>query len=1012
MRPFDLTFIPKATITLLLAMLTTATSWAHTEATSDEGVDISHAIIYNPYRFLYYFSGLNLYSDFTEDIQVYVNDNGWKQLTKDEDFTVHILGSDGNETFQVRDKGYYTLVVRGTGHYKGEASQSIHIGEKGSWRDHKASNFSQIDNTNRVVTITSEEELALMAHYFNTKEYSQVAYSGWTFRLARDLDLSDYTWTPIGSDQPGEETGFLGHFDGQGHTIKGVYFERFGSSAHHDYFYPQGLFAYVHNNSSIKNLTLTDSEIVSGYNKGVGGIAGYLNANTTVTNCHVKPSVNVVCLYGSGDEYGGYAYGGIAGYSSAKMSGCSSGAYVFKVMETSGCEAFGGVVGRCVFLSYGQLTDCIYYGEQVFADKQAGAVIGSLDNSGNKTVQGFYASTTLKGCNGTGPSKLTQVEAYDLNSILSVNYGGAMITQYDYDGIKVYPNAMVYDGVCYTLPKNITALEGAGTEDVPFLIKTTGELDKVASSVNNGTSFSGKHFLLCNDLTYDGQAGNYTAIGYWDGSNGSFFDGIFDGGNHSISGVHIRKSGSSEADNYQGIFGWTGENAVVKNLVVRNSTFDAHNTTGAIVGSNGGRIENCHVADGVSVNAVTGGTYYHGGIAGYNSGTGVVSGCSSTVSMRETGDGACGYLGGIIGYNEGGMDHCLALGCDIYGTTYQGALVGYNSSESLSQNYYSACYWSNAQGTYTRTDDIGCGGRGDVSEDMNTSDGAVAALRDGSDNTAAITLLAARAQYLADNGLADLSATPISISGRTLWKDGMWNTLCLPFKVADLTGTPLEGATVMTLGDASFADGTLTLNFKKATAIEAGRPYIVKWTKADGYTDDNAHNLYEPWFKDVVVSNEQNDVKTDVVAFKGLYKPLVIAKSGDKTKLYLDADNKLCFAEISFNINAFHAYFQLSAKLLNISIGDVNGDGDITATDVTTLVNHVLGNANDVFIIENADINGDGEITATDATALVNKVLNGSQSTFNVVVNTGDETITYGGGGSGPARAKGKLPQD
>lgn len=168
MRPFNLTFIPKATITLLLAMLTTATSWAHTEATTDESVDISHAIIYNPYRFLYYFSGLNLYDDFTEYIEVYVNDNGWKQLTKDEDFTVHILGSDGNETFQVRDKGYYTLVVRGTGHYKGEASQSIHIGEKGSWRDHKASNFSQIDNTNRVVTITSEEELALMAHYFNT----------------------------------------------------------------------------------------------------------------------------------------------------------------------------------------------------------------------------------------------------------------------------------------------------------------------------------------------------------------------------------------------------------------------------------------------------------------------------------------------------------------------------------------------------------------------------------------------------------------------------------------------------------------------------------------------------------------------------------------------------------------------------------------------------------------------------------------------------------------------------
>ena len=36
---------------------------------------------------------------------------------------------------------------------------------------------------------------------------------------------------------------------------------------------------------------------------------------------------------------------------------------------------------------------------------------------------------------------------------------------------------------------------------------------------------------------------------------------------------------------------------------------------------------------------------------------------------------------------------------------------------------------------------------------------------------------------------------------RTLYKDGDWNTLCLPFNVSGLSGTCLEGATLMELGN-------------------------------------------------------------------------------------------------------------------------------------------------------------------------------------------------------------------
>ncbi len=58
--------------------------------------------------------------------------------------------------------------------------------------------------------------------------------------------------------------------------------------------------------------------------------------------------------------------------------------------------------------------------------------------------------------------------------------------------------------------------------------------------------------------------------------------------------------------------------------------------------------------------------------------------------------------------------------------------------------------------------------------------------------------------------------------------------------------------------------------------------------------------------------------------------------------------------------------------------GDVNGDGQITINDVTTLVNHVLMNDfNDVegFNSENADCNLDGKWNISDVTALINYIL-------------------------------------
>ncbi|MBO4813775.1 MAG: hypothetical protein J5523_02315, partial [Muribaculaceae bacterium] len=73
-----------------------------------------------------------------------------------------------------------------------------------------------------------------------------------------------------------------------------------------------------------------------------------------------------------------------------------------------------------------------------------------------------------------------------------------------------------------------------------------------------------------------------------------------------------------------------------------------------------------------------------------------------------------------------------------------------------------------------------------------------------------------------------------------------------------------------------------------------------------------------------------------------------------------------------------HYVFQLAELALtgitpSIIDGDVNGDGKVNVTDVTALVNMILG----VITKDEtrADVNGDGKVNVSDVTALVNIIL-------------------------------------
>ena len=237
----------------------------------------------------------------------------------------------------------------------------------------------------------------------------------------------------------------------------------------------------------------------------------------------------------------------------------------------------------------------------------------------------------------------------------------------------------------------------------------------------------------------------------------------------------------------------------------------------------------------------------------------------------------------------------------------------------------------------------------------------------------------------------------VKLNGRTLYKDGSWNTLCLPFDFT-LSGSFLDSDEVelMTLGGASFEEGVLYLDFVNADEIKAGVPYIIRW-------NDMGNHIVNPAFKIDHVSLDENAFTNSAISFKGMYSPYEITTASKKL-LYMGKENNMYYPSAAMNIGAFHAYFEMGENLVISTIGDVSGDLNIDISDVVELVNYILNPGNYRIITENADLNGDGNIDISDVVALVNMILSGDNIIVNAIVTNIDDNTIIIDGGKGPAR--------
>ena len=314
-------------------------------------------------------------------------------------------------------------------------------------------------------------------------------------------------YTPIG--RYGHS--FQGHFDGRGHTVKGIRVHKPGSG---DADSSKGLFGF--NSGTVRNVVLADTAI-TGY-ANCGGIVGFNSG--TVSNCHAKTTVGIYCVATNAQCHGGIAGQGFGAQNA--IYGCTSSATVKCWPGASDGESTssGGIVG---YLANGTVTNCIALGAVVTNASAAGAVVGSV--SGSATLAANYyrgcavngvadnvgtSSGDVPGARGLYTLALADgisVVSAETVQITNVTYYAAntpvLIACTPPDGYALLTctlNGTPFTGDTFTMPFADSSVSvswyptfnGSGTQDDPYLISTKGDLDNLAANVNNGiTNYAG-----------------------------------------------------------------------------------------------------------------------------------------------------------------------------------------------------------------------------------------------------------------------------------------------------------------------------------------------------------------------------------------------------------------------------------------------------------------------------------------------------------------------------------------
>lgn len=573
--------------------------------------------------------------------------------------------------------------------------------------------------------ISKHEQLAKLAELVNAGD---TAYNEKYYKLTEDIDLSSYGslatslstdkgWIPIGyaTGKP-----FKGHFDGDGHTITGLYIN---TTATYNAF---GLFGIIAAGGEVTNLGVINVSIngggytgalagqVLGSVKGcyatgtvkgvnnVGGLAGNVGPNATgsangiMANCYATTTV-------TGTNY----VGGLVGYNNGLVE------YCYATGAVNGTEHVGGLTGRHEYTSaVTRVRYCAALNSSVTTSNATTANVGRVSGStgtGSNLYTNNYAFSGLiekGGSAGAWSSKtLTSKNGLDMAAASASNaafwttgtnwatfpWGTNVWTIADGKlpglGAEVaVPLHLLSDGV-------IPFDGGTGESDTPYLISKHEQLAALATLVNeNNGSYNDKYYKLTADLDLSGYGAAFNSAKGWipiGNSTATPFKGNFDGDGHVIKGLYIKTTSVANHYPLSGLFGEIAGGSV-DNLGVINVNITGGSNMGVITGSltNSGVITRCYVEGTIT------GTGNVGGVVG-NLASGTVTRCYATGTI--IGGATANNIGGIAGLVAGNMSNCYTS-CAVTTGNNLGGVAG-NVSGSVSY-----CY---ATGAITGTNNVG-----------------------------------------------------------------------------------------------------------------------------------------------------------------------------------------------------------------------------------------------------------------------------------------------------------------
>ena len=785
------------------------------------------------------------------------------------------------------------------------------------------------------------------------------SYSGKYFQLgAGNISIS----TMVGTSA----CHFSGHFNGNGNTLA------VNMTSAGEYTAP---FRYV-GGATITGLHTTGT--VTTAHKYATGLVGRHDGNVTISNC--RSSVAIVSSVSGDGTHGGFV---ATGSGTATIEGCLFDGVICTTASglTNSCGGFVGWNSGTVNIS-----NSLYAPASVPEGKHAIGTAGcaTFARNGVNSIANSYYTQTIGNAQGKACHSVTAGGGVTIDAIAltgdATEYTVSGITAYSGGGLQRDENLYYGSGdvVSLTLANSATPTADApagyqygdysatGGATLSGSMLTMADADVTVSFTPGDQLRSTHQAVPVSYIDADGQPASHNAIALDETMNtlGQY-------GEETWYFVGADISYSDEIDCY----------GIVNIILADGYTMTVNSGSNGIYGSNGTLTIYGQTLGTGTLNAT--GTNY--GIFHY-SGSVVI--CGGTVNATAT-NGIGIYTDGIVTINGGTVN---ATGNNNYGIVAYGDVTITGGQVTATGENGAGIF------TYGGNITLGCTNASDFikatsycpgfDKSVNIASGQTLydedghfysgngvnipagktlrpydcrlALSDDADNTAAIA---------AANG----KVYNVTLQGRTLYKDGDWNTLCLPFALGDdqaesgheLDGTPLEGATLMTLGNSQACNtgfdaqtGTLNLEFLPATTVEPGVPYIVKWPIPDGMTADefaaayaanpDDYDLKNPVFTGVTVTNDapadHATTSTDgYVTFVGTYGPAAIY-ADPAVNLYLGAANKLYWPTAAKDINSFRAYFQLNngltcgdpsnpnaARAITLNFGDDEATGIVSA---------------------------------------------------------------------------------